>query len=626
MLIEYKLFYRKHGVRRPGQLLRPPTMEFSQLKLPKRSSIHFPQYDDSNFEIPQSHFLASDIKRYMFCDVKTEYAGENHLGMFRLAPGKPIQLTRMYFRTNRRIRRYEMFSPIHDPLTVVFHTYGLLNRRYVYLGKRRDTVMNKWKNHWDTVITNLNAEAEAGIRNQFIVIDVPEKLPAFNKLKRQDDLSIQSVRYFKQPDHWMANSVWNFFSAPKENGTGLAYIFRNLTDKAVDNVNIIWKSGNICTITNLGILRSFNTVFNERGKWDSFRFNKYLLNMFLVLGETTEVNDVDTSDEDEDNDDDTTLTRLDTSEDIDDIDELGEDDETDYSEEVDLDALFDELDADDDRSDKEWVEREKARNLDLNVDNVKEDKAQKRVSGVTKGKTPIEEEFEEEDVDSLDDVDDIVDQRLAALDKMEEVEDTTAGDDIATSQELAYTTYAPETLPTTEYDQLVINTATEQARNGTLTAGELRLASKRAETYKTLKDPRNPKKDFIDALTVTEGDIRLDGDTQIANEVTKSLVPDDTMHQSSLKQFDRKYINEVMPKHISKTVMEVAKAGVTIQDYDIERVNNINDDFEIHSVRLTTVAGKQSTLRFRLPVVDENGQFKVGGVKSRMRKQWADKY
>lgn len=623
MRIEYAKFYRKNGLRKVGQLLNPPTFWYSELQLPKNSSVHFPQYGEDDFEIPQDHFLAKGIKRYMFCEIADHYSASDALGSFRLAAGNVSSMTRDYYRLNKRMRRYNPEKPVHDQLTLVFHTYGLINRRYVYTAKMRDTKLNRWKNHWDTVITGLNREAEANQRHQFIVIDVPADIPPLTRLRKNEELDVNTIRYFKNPDHWLIQSIWNFFTDPTEVGGGVPYIFRNLSEKAIGNVNIIWKSGNVCTVTNLGILRSFNSAFEDNGKYDSLRFNKYILNMFMTLRETTDVRDAE---QQEDSHNDTSMVEPGDVDDIpDDIvnldDEItiADDDSTDYGSDE-LDALFAGFDDDDDISDEVWLTRERQRDVqnNLTTDNVTDTKKNKLVKVTVVSSDGTDEEEAEVSADEL------VDARLKALEDMQE---TVGEEDDASelsSTDMAYKEYNPTLITTVDYDKLVIDAATKQAGSGILTAGELRLATKRADTYKTLKDPRDPKKLFIDNLTVTDEDIRLDGDTQIANDVVKALVPDETMHQSSLKQFDSKYIKEVMPKHIAMTVMEVAKAGVTVQDYDIERVKNINDDFEIHSVRLTTVAGKQSTLRFRLPVVDENGEFKAGGVKSRMRKQWAD--
>lgn len=622
MLIEYAKFYRKNGIRRVGQLLNPPTFRYSELQLPKNSSVHLPQFGEDNFEIPQDHFLAKGIKRYMFCEIADHYTSDDALGSFRLAPGNVSSMTRNYYHLNKRMRRYIPTKPVHDQLTLVFHTYGLINRRYIYTAKARDTKLNRWKNHWDTVITGLNREAEANQRHQFIVIDVPVNIPQLSRLRRNEELNINTIRHFKNPDHWLIQSIWNFFTDPTEVGGGVPYIFRNLKEAAMDNVNIIWKSGNVCTVTNLGILRSFNSVFEDKGKYDSLRFNKYIINMFMTLHETTEIRN---SEQQEDAHDDTTMVEPGDVEDVPDdivnIDNevtLEEEDDTDYDTKE-LDDLFAGFEDDVDTSDEVWLERESLRNVktdSLMDKGTNKSKSSKVTVIVSDGVDELEKEIS---------ADELVDARLNALEDMQEaINDDDDNETALTSTNMAYKEYTPDLVTTVDYDKLVITAATKQAGSGILTAGELRLATKRADTYKTLKDPRDPKKLFIDNLTVSADDIRLDGDTQIANEVVKALVPDETMHQSSLKQFDSKYIKEVMPKHIAMTVMEVAKAGVTVQDYDIERVKNINDDFEIHSVRLTTVAGKQSTLRFRLPVVDENGEFKAGGVKSRMRKQWAD--
>lgn len=171
----------------------------------------------------------------------------------------------------------------------MFHTYGLLNRRYTYTNKQRDTELHKWQNHWDTVISGLNREAVANLRHQFIVIDVPTKIPSLTWLRKNGPLDITTIRNFKNPDHWLVQSIWNFFTDAEDLTGEPPYIFRNLSEKAFDNVNIIWKAGDVCTVTNLGILRSFNSAFEDKGKYDSLRFNNYILNLYMTLRESTVV-------------------------------------------------------------------------------------------------------------------------------------------------------------------------------------------------------------------------------------------------------------------------------------------------------------------------------------------------
>lgn len=630
MQIEYGLFYRKHGVRRVDHLMNPPTMWYNKLQLPKSSSIHFPQYLEDGFEVPQDHFLAKEIKRYMFCEVVDHYSSEQGLGLYRQAPGSVLSITREYFKMNKRIKPYFLDKPVHDDYTLVFHTYGLLNRRYLYLGKKRDTALNRWKNHWRTVMDGLVREATSGVRHQFVVMEAPTKIPSFMQLNQNLELGVDTVRLFKNSDHWMVQSLWNFFSDPDEVEGGVPYIFKNITDKAAKNINIIWKSGKVCTVVNLGVLRSFNKVFENKGKYDSVRFNKYLLNLFLTLQETTEptegsdLNEFVDGPQDNSNSDEPDVIddALDDEPILDDIDD---EDATGYSDE-DIDDLFEEFENNVPLSDVDWAAKEQERNLllDDSTDLSQKQKTNKDARPYSKSnsvKAVLDNTSEE--FDDIIDTDALVDARIMDSEKISEAVEEEEDEEV-TSANLAYTVYEPELITTADYDKIVIEAATEQARGGILTAGELRLATKRAEAYKSLKDPRDSKKAFVDSLLVSQEDISLDGDVQIANEVTRALVPDETMYQSSLKQFDKKYIEQVMPKHIAMTVMEVAKAGVTVQDYDIERVKNLNDDFEIHSVRLTTTAGKQSTLRFRLPVVNENGQFKAGGILLKMRKQWAD--
>ena len=98
-------------------------------------------------------------------------------------------------------------------------------------------------------------------------------------------------------------------------------------------------------------------------------------------------------------------------------------------------------------------------------------------------------------------------------------------------------------------------------------------------------------------------------------------VMDQSMMQSSIKEFDTKYVEEFLEKDVMRNVLNIQKAGVAITNYEVERVETIMGAYDSYAIRLTPIEGKESTVRFRLPVVDEEGNFTVNGNKYRLRKQ-----
>lgn len=591
-LLDYKDFYRKRGVRYPAHLTKPPVSSFSSLVLPKNSAIHFPQYDEDHesvdvnatgFDINQNYHLFKHIKKDMFAQVISEFDSEPLLG----GPiAKNINLTPIigkYYRTNRRIKRLGEGRVVTDMTTMTFYLYGLMNTRYRYPVPKRDTQLNNWLNYWDTVFGNLSKAVLEDNRQHFIIIDAPVMIPPLPVLLKFEnfDLDIKNVRYMATPDAWMTMSFWKLLS---NNQKSPAFIFKNLSKEAWSRITLLFKYKDMCTFVNLDKLLNFSKGHNEKGVYERLRMNKFMLNFYMVLKESAPEE----------------LVVEDTV--------LEEGEEAEGGEETNDDL-------------KERMKTSQQRLNELFPDNVAQMTA--KAMAVTKAESSKgrEDDTEKDSTEvEIEELESEVDGKLEMLESISEVD---ASDENFDTAAMVYSDYSKKTL-TTEYSEDSIKVAEHLAKVGTLTAGELRHANKLANAYKNIKDPRGGDKPFTALLDVSKENINLAEDKTIAREDVVAVLADKSMAESTLKNFDKKYINEVMPKHIAKTVMAINKLGVTIQGYEVERVRTVTDDFENHTVRITTVAGKSSTLHFRMPVVNEEGSFKMNGVSSRMRKQWSD--
>lgn len=576
MILSYDKFYRAHGLRMEAQIKSPPVTLFNTLELPKHSSIHFTQLDpDEGFEIPQSHFLLKEYHKKMWCTTTQYYQHEDTLGDFRLMKKNIEPEIRHYYRSNQKIKDpYDEL--VTDPMTVHIFSYGLINRRYNYFKTIKTNEMNKWCNHMRTVFTTLAAYAAQDNRNHFIILDTPKIIPSLSRLvqRENDDFDKALLRFFRSPDEWMILSLWKLFNKID------SFIFRDVPVETFKYINIIWQSGNNCNVINLEKLLSFNQLYNAGASKSERQFSKHVLFSFMNLNELTGTSQV--------------------------VDGYAEDDNTLVVSEVDEDTPDEDMTA-----------------LDLLLGDFGDDSGNAVVSSTNLANklNAIDAEIDLADSVSGDDESEI-DKKLSLLEftDSEIAEDDSDFD----SEELTYKTYEPINNNVLAVDTNTIEIATRQARMGNMTAGELRHATTLAVKYKTLKNPYKSSESLIHAATITPEDMTLDTNDSIVSEKAKALIPDESMYTSSLKQFDKKYINEVLPKHIVRSVMSLGKIGISIQDYDIEKVSNINDEYEIHTVKVATVNGKTSTVRFRIPSVNDFGEYRLGSIKYRLRKQWCD--
>lgn len=214
---------------------------------------------------------------------------------------------------------------------------------------------------------------------------------------------------------------------------------------------------------------------------------------------------------------------------------------------------------------------------------------------------PIPVESEEEQIDrDIDQLDTVDEETIAREEDAEVLED--------------------ESLPDPKEE--VLERATAMMEAGALSPAQHRRVGTMVEKSKTIANPYG--KGTLEAfrqidekdMEITEKDIQL---PSVAG------VTDESMFQSTLKAFDTKYITDVLDKDIVNAALSIERAGVIVTDYSVEEVETASDHFRTVTMKINPIDGDSSTIRFRIPIVTDTGEFTAGGVKYRLRKQRSDK-
>ena len=175
--------------------------------------------------------------------------------------------------------------------------------------------------------------------------------------------------------------------------------------------------------------------------------------------------------------------------------------------------------------------------------------------------------------------------------------------------------------PKTSQEKL-LSQLDEQVEYGLITAADYRKLSKEIAAYPESKDPYGSNRPIKEVIDLKPEDYALS--QEAISFVKPDQVADASMAQSSLAAFDSKYINETMSRHTVAVVSSFQNAGMVIRRHEVEKETSVLGSFENHLLEIKPIDGMPSTIRFRLPVVNEDGSFLSGGNKYSMRKQRAD--
>ena len=181
--------------------------------------------------------------------------------------------------------------------------------------------------------------------------------------------------------------------------------------------------------------------------------------------------------------------------------------------------------------------------------------------------------------------------------------------------------HAAELLRDKSVDENLESYLQEAKLSGGVSTVEIRALRKLSQNRKALRAP------YSDALldeyrVVSSQDTAFDAQDQ-AIEIDNDLV-DDALKSEKMFSFDRLYLDKLYRKDVIGCVSQLEKAGIVIKDYQVEQNDSALGSYEVHKLTLKPYKGKESTVYFRLPVVDAEGEFMASGVKYRMRKARQD--
>lgn len=590
--LTYQQFYRQYGLRRLQTMLAPKLLALSSL--PRDSLVHYLS-SSATPDIDITKLYLKGYSKRIMIDCIENLSGQK--GAPRRRPMQVRNLVRDWLLQHKQFKLLpNHYRLVTDPLTLLISNYSYLDKLYKYT-ELPMTPYNKWWNVQDTLWREVNTIAETSSKNQFVFLDIPDELPSYTFLQIfSTKTNLTLLKIFDTIGKLNLLELWKWMNPD----TRELSVMNQVSEKHFNKVNLVFTNkDNLSVIVNLGYLNSWidgndnTTEFNSIIQIKPIQLQKVLLKFMMVTHSTTEAEVVDTDN------------KLSDDTDVQEEQELREETE-DYVEEhgTEEEPLSD-------ASSAAYLTKNKDGNQSGLIQDFKEVASSDK--DLTANFTEIDEDLKALDV--------MANKKL--LDKGIKVDGK--GTEVVISEfkdERSMDDVRQEALIPQNSDQALKAIAAEQAEIGALTASEYRALIKDIEKYPLLKDPYGSNKTIKEAAVITQQDLEIDA-SKSQMPPNKSVL-DKTMLESSLLSFDSDYINNVLHKDILSMVSGIQKAGIVIKRHEVEMDNSALGSYENHTLELKPIKGASSTIRFRIPKIEEDSTFTVGGNKYSMRKQRVD--
>lgn len=625
--IPYPIYYRQYGIRRSAQLQSPTFHELTDVSLPKDAIYHYN---------PESPLLFGPLETNPWYKSDTHLKFISHISDYAVIPQGPVvkkpvatqQYVQAYRRKHRTLKLLRDFFGINrQPNMLIIRNYCLLNHVYRY---KPNMLLKYYRfyNFYATIMRHIDDDGNKSDRQQFFEVRLPKKLlrrNTFNQIAKDysKGVSRRTLKFFDDDDSLLLLHLWMWLGPQRQYS-----IFNKISLKNFHKVNLIITDNGRYTILNLGEVDKWRNgqddIDNEeidtsdmsddeledfekgeRPERIQVKFYMLLEKFFNLRTESTvKVIDVPKYD-------------------LNDTSEIQEDEETDTTADVKIQQPHQ-----DENSDANiYATTSQPDETNDDSDTLPEDNkgftdiVEKPSPKVNKTRPPIPALPDEELVlDNEEDFEPVVYQpQSKETDGVIVVNDPTViiedddGDEIEIDQD--------QISQLNDYEKEPLEDAMELLQAGYITAKEYKRYEALAQQWKKTPSPYDPNLTLEEYMKIPEQDTMKIEPVKIPDN---DFVIDKSMLTATTEGFHKQYIEKVYKRNIVQSVMSLQKSGYIVQNIEREEKKDPVSNYEILSVKVQKIGGKESTIKIKLPIVDEEGFIKSAGVKYRLLLQRGD--
>lgn len=136
---------------------------------------------------------------------------------------------------------------------------------------------------------------------------------------------------------------------------------------------------------------------------------------------------------------------------------------------------------------------------------------------------------------------------------------------------------------------------------------------------KILDPYRESKSTLKDLLTYKDEDFTIDIKDKTIPDI--NVVKDKTHLQDTIGANSKHYLNNLYRKDILNSIYGIQNADIIVKSHEVEITEDILGGVEYHTIEVKPLTGKPSKLNFRLPLIKEDGTFRISNHTYTLRQQ-----
>lgn len=599
-MIQYQNFYRNFVVRRENQLQNPPLPKLERFELPVMSMVHFVPVSPTNIWPSEDWYMYQKNKKHIRIF--------NHMDLFQPVGGPKmvsdnwLDKVRTFRTTHPRFKlAIDLEEMKKEDKVIVTQNYGLLLMRWKY---QRSTFsnMNRWTNVFNTMFKTIGENVGSGY-DQYIELTMPNVLPKRSVLVQSESgWTTRNMPLFNNYTMLMLHHLWMWLGENRNKGMiakhfpkgykGVHLVLRESDRFSIVSMELLdrWRKPSAEQLKEFAIALKANPLADKPpmdGKFSPTEMQKLVLRLSMRviearsglieenLGETAETTPAAPEATD--------ANQVTGEEKVAPVQSATQDGE------VTEDQAFAGYDEETDKANL-------MADVDLDLDALDQ-------VGADGPEDNIPDEF-----DGTDDKNPFLDESVAIP-----------------AEPAVVAEGAPEAVffPEDPADALIAM-CNKSAEDGNISVTEFRRSLELIEVSKNIPAPLGAEGTLADFIKIDPQEVVISADDPEIKIPDRNTVIDKSMLTSTLQVMDKRYAEKLMQKDIAAMVMQLQGAGVVIKSYDVREVEDITGVFFEYTVQVKSIEGTSSTLMFRVPKVEADGNFKINGVNYRMRKQRGD--
>lgn len=259
IMLPFHLYYRRFGIRLPGQLLNPRIFDVNHLTIPRGTFLHYLPVTQTELGPASDELILRNVTRltYITHVIRlTSLKGNPRSSM--VMPGPMVQ---EYRRRQRKIRPMNKLDVAdREEQNLLIANYALLPRLYKYI-RSYFTQYYTWYNIRSTLWDTVNQYLKETTRHQFIQITLPEQIPALNQLRRAENTQTkETLEPFRSDAGFDLLDLWMWLGKDRSKS-----IMSKVEKKNLERVNLIFHHLGKWMVINLGTLDGWRADPDVKG-------------------------------------------------------------------------------------------------------------------------------------------------------------------------------------------------------------------------------------------------------------------------------------------------------------------------------------------------------------------------